>query len=151
MSEPRINLMNLGVDELTDFAVSLGEKPFRATQFLKWIYQYGVTDFDLMTNIKKDLREKLKEIAYIKAPEIVSEQRSSDGTVKWALDIGDGQLVETVLIPAGATVHPDRIWGNRGRTITYPVKFLGLKFDCNPTAAELKLTMDNLKWETSKQ
>ncbi len=59
--------------------------------------------------------------------------------------------VETVLIPAGATVHPDRIWGNRGRTITYPVKFLGLKFDCNPTAAELKLTMDNLKWETSKQ
>ena len=99
MSEPRINLMNLGVDELKDFAVSLGEKPFRATQFLKWIYQYGVTDFDLMTNIKKDLREKLKEIAYIKAPEIVTEQRSSDGTVKWALDIGDGQLVETVLIP----------------------------------------------------
>ena len=99
MSEPRINLMNLGVDELKDFAVSLGEKPFRATQFLKWIYQYGVTDFDLMTNIKKDLREKLKEIACIKAPEIVTEQRSSDGTVKWALDIGDGQLVETVLIP----------------------------------------------------
>lgn len=99
MSETRINLMNLGVDELKDFAVSLGEKPFRATQFLKWIYQYGVTDFDLMTNIKKDLREKLKEIACIKAPEIVTEQRSSDGTVKWALDIGDGQLVETVLIP----------------------------------------------------
>ena len=99
MSDSPVNLMNLGIKELQDFAVSLGEKPFRATQFLKWIYQYGVTDFDLMTNIKKDLREKLKQLAVIKAPEIVTEQKSADGTIKWALDIGDGQLVETVLIP----------------------------------------------------
>lgn len=52
-----------------------------------------------MTNVKKESCALLKQIAYIKAPEIVTEQRSSDGTIKWALDVGDGQLVETVLIP----------------------------------------------------
>lgn len=99
MADNRINLMDLDPEDLKEFAVSLGEKPFRATQFLKWMYQWGVCDFDKMTNIKKELREKLKEVAYIHAPEIVSEQRSSDGTIKWAMDIGDGQLVETVFIP----------------------------------------------------
>lgn len=99
MSDKLVNLMNLSPNELKDFAVSLGEKPFRAQQFLKWIYQYGVDDFDKMTNLRKDLREKLKTIATIEAPQIVSEQRSTDGTIKWAMDIGNGQLVETVFIP----------------------------------------------------
>lgn len=99
MSDKKINLMNLGPDELKDFCVSIGEKPFRATQLLKWIYQFGVTDFEQMTNINKELRQKLSQIAYIKAPDIVTEHKSSDGTIKWALDLGDGQLVETVLIP----------------------------------------------------
>lgn len=99
MSENRVNLMDLSPDELKEFCVSIGEKPFRAQQFLKWIYQWGVTDFAQMTNIKKELREKLPSLAYIKAPDIVAEHRSADGTIKWALDIGDGQLVETVLIP----------------------------------------------------
>ena len=66
---------------------------------MRWIYQFGVTDFDEMTNLRKDLRAKLKELCVIKAPEIVTEQQAMDGTTKWALDIGDGQLVETVLIP----------------------------------------------------
>lgn len=94
-----VNLMDLDPKELSDFFVELGEKPFRASQLLKWIYQFGITDFDQMTNIKKEFREKLKTIACIKAPEIVSEQKSSDGTIKWAMDIGDNQLVEAVLIP----------------------------------------------------
>ena len=54
MSENLINLMDLDPDALKEFAVTHGEKPFRATQLLKWIYQWGVTDFDEMTNIKKD-------------------------------------------------------------------------------------------------
>ena len=58
---------------------------------------------------------------------------------------------ETILIPAGENVRPERIWGNRGRTITYPVKFIGLKFDYNPSVPTLKLTMENLKWEASRQ
>lgn len=99
MSDTRVNLLNLSPDELRDFCVSLGEKPFRAQQFLKWIYQWGVTDFEKMSNIKKELRQRLPEIACIKAPDILTEQRSADGTIKWALDVGDGQVVETVLIP----------------------------------------------------
>lgn len=99
MAEQLTNLMSLDPDGLKEFMVAHGEKPFRATQLLKWIYQWGVTDFEQMSNIGKDTRAKLAQIAYIKAPEIVSEQVSSDGTIKWALDLGDGQLVETVLIP----------------------------------------------------
>ena len=99
----KINLMSLSPKELGEFFVSIGEKSFRSQQVLRWIYQFGVTEFDDMTNINKDLRAKLKEMCIISAPEIVSEQVASDGTTKWALDIGDGQLVETVLIP-----EPDR-------------------------------------------
>lgn len=99
MTDSLVNLMDLDPDTLKDFVVAHGEKPFRATQLLKWIYQWGVVNFDGMTNIKKETRALLKEISYIHAPEIVSEQKSSDGTIKWAMDIGDGQLVETVFIP----------------------------------------------------
>ena len=99
MTDSLVNLMDLDPDTLKDFVVAHGEKPFRATQLLKWIYQWGVVNFDDMTNIKKETRALLKEISYIHAPEIVSEQKSSDGTIKWAMDIGDGQLVETVFIP----------------------------------------------------
>lgn len=99
MTDSLVNLMDLDPDTLKAFVVAHGEKPFRATQLLKWIYQWGVVNFDEMTNIKKETRALLKEISYIHAPEIVSEQKSSDGTIKWAMDIGDGQLVETVFIP----------------------------------------------------
>ena len=99
MSTDKINLMNLSPAELGEFFVSIGEKSFRSQQILRWVYQFGETDFDKMTNLRKDLRAKLKESCVITAPEIVSEQVASDGTTKWALDLGDGQLVETVLIP----------------------------------------------------
>lgn len=99
MSDQRVNLLDLSPEDLKEFCVSIGEKPFRAQQFLKWIYQWGVTDFAQMTNIKKELRERLPSLAYIKAPDIIAEHKSADGTIKWALDLGDGQVVETVLIP----------------------------------------------------
>ena len=99
MSDQRVNLLDLSPEDLKEFCVSIGEKPFRAQQFLKWIYQWGVTDFAQMTNIKKELRERLPALAYIKAPDIIAEHKSADGTIKWALDLGDGQVVETVLIP----------------------------------------------------
>ena len=99
MATDKINLMNLSPEVLKEFFESIGEKSFRAQQIMRWIYQFGVTDFEQMTNLRKDLRAKLKEMCVITAPEIVTEQKASDGTTKWALDIGDGQLVETVLIP----------------------------------------------------
>ena len=62
------------------------------------MYHYCCDDFDEMTDINKVLRGKLKEVAEIRAPEVVEEQRSSDGTIKWAIAVGD-QRVETVYIP----------------------------------------------------
>ncbi len=99
--ESKINLLNFDYEALEKFVESLGEKKFRAKQIMKWIYQFGVTDFAEMTNIKRDLQVKLSEIAYIKAPEIKVQNNSADGTIKWALDAGDGQLIETVYIPDG--------------------------------------------------
>ena len=97
MSE-KINLMNLTRREMREFFNELCEKPFRADQLVKWIYHFGEDNFDNMTNINKVLREKLKSVAEIKAPEVAVEQRSSDGTIKWAMQVGD-QQVETVYIP----------------------------------------------------
>lgn len=94
----KINLMNLTRRQMRDFFVQLGEKPFRADQLVKWIYHFGEDNFDNMTNINKKLREKLKAVAEIRAPVVAVEQRSADGTIKWAMQVGD-QQVETVYIP----------------------------------------------------
>lgn len=98
VSQEKINLMNLTRAEMREFLASLGEKPFRADQLMKWIYQFGEDNFDNMTNINKVLREKLKAVAVIAAPEIAEEQRSADGTIKWAMQVG-AQQIETVYIP----------------------------------------------------
>ena len=95
----KVNLLDLSKQGLTDFFVTHGEKPFRATQVMKRIYHDDVTDFQLMTNISKALREKLSTIAEIKMPVCTSEQPSSDGTVKWLLGLRDGNQIETVFIP----------------------------------------------------
>ena len=94
----KINLMDLTRQQMREFFKELGEKPFRADQLVKWIYHFGEDNFDNMTNINKKLREKLKAVAEIKAPEVAVEQRSADGTIKWAMQVGK-QQVETVYIP----------------------------------------------------
>ena len=94
----KINLMDLTRQQMREFFKELGEKPFRADQLVKWIYHFGEDNFDNMTNINKKLREKLKAVAEIKAPEVAVEQRSADGTIKWAMQVGE-QQVETVYIP----------------------------------------------------
>ncbi|AHG77081.1 bifunctional tRNA (adenosine(37)-C2)-methyltransferase TrmG/ribosomal RNA large subunit methyltransferase RlmN [Mannheimia varigena] len=94
----KINLLNLNRQEMRELFAEMGEKPFRADQLMKWIYHFGEDNFDNMSNINKVLREKLKRIAEIKAPEVAVEQRSADGTIKWAMQVGD-QQIETVYIP----------------------------------------------------
>ena len=76
----KFNLLDYDRKGLAAFFVALGEKPFRATQILKWLYQEGVEDFDLMTDLSKSLRAYLKENCYLATPEIVIEQIASDGT-----------------------------------------------------------------------
>ena len=94
----KINLLDLNRQQMREFFISLGEKPFRADQVMKWIYHYCSDDFDEMTDINKVLRNKLKQLTEIRAPEVAEEKRSADGTIKWAIRVGD-QLVETVYIP----------------------------------------------------
>lgn len=99
----KTNLMGLSAEKLGRFFGSLGEKPFRATQVLKWIHQRGVDDFGAMTDLSKGLRQKLADCAEIRAPEVVSVDDSVDGTRKWLIRVEGGECVETVYIPG-----PDR-------------------------------------------
>ena len=94
-----VNLLDLNLPKLTEFVSGLGEKPFRAKQLLRWIHQYGETDFTKMTDLAKSLREKLQVNAKIEPPALISEHRSEDGTCKWLLDVGGGNAIETVFIP----------------------------------------------------
>ena len=98
MSE-KIELIGLSKEELTEAIAEIGEKPFRAKQVWQWLYHHGVTDFDKMSNLSKDLRAKLAEKFTITRPKIVAEQISSDKTHKWLLEFADGQRIETVYIP----------------------------------------------------
>lgn len=99
VNKKTINLLDFDRKGLAAFFVELGEKPFRATQLLKWIYQEGVEDFDQMTNLSKSLRSYLATHCTIVTPEIVVEQIASDGTRKWVLQTDCGNRVETVFIP----------------------------------------------------
>ncbi len=95
----KTDLLGMDMAGLAEFFTQIGEKPFRAAQVMKWIHQFGVSDFDEMTNLSKALREKLKQKAVIRTPKIVSEQRSEDGTIKWLLEVDNHNSVETVFIP----------------------------------------------------
>ncbi len=93
------NLFGLDQTRMQDFFAAHGEKPFRATQLLKWIHQQGVTDFNVMTNISKTLRQHLTDIATLHPPQEITRQTSQDGTRKWLLQVDQGNAIETVLIP----------------------------------------------------
>ena len=95
----KIELIGLSRDELAAELAKLGEKPFRAKQIWHWLYNQGVTDFSAMTNLSKDLREKLSAGYVISRPKVVTRQISSDKTSKWLLEFADGQRVEMVYIP----------------------------------------------------
>ena len=97
----KINLLGLSRDQLNEFFLNLGEKPFRATQVMKWIHLAGVNDFHLMTDLSKSLREKLVDVATISVPEIAYKEFSKDGTRKWVLTLDSGNSVEMVFIPNG--------------------------------------------------
>ena len=84
---------------MASFFEEIGEKRFRATQVIKWIHQEGECDFNAMTNISKELRTKLHDIAEVKLPEVVNCQDSVDGTRKWLIRVDGGSCIEMVYIP----------------------------------------------------
>jgi 23S rRNA (adenine2503-C2)-methyltransferase len=104
----RPTLVGLSREELAEMMARIGvaekQRKMRARQLWHWIYNKGFTSFDLMTDISKDLRIKLEETFHVGRPEIVTEQKSSDGTMKWLLRLapderGARQDIETVYIP----------------------------------------------------
>ena len=92
------NIKDYNLEELKQELVNMGEKPFRAEQIFKWIYQENVSSFDEMTNLSLELREKLKENYTLCIFNIIRKQESSDGTVKYLFDVLDGNAIETVLM-----------------------------------------------------
>lgn len=94
-----VNLLNYTLADLRGFLQTIGEKPYRATQLMQWIHQVGLSNFSEMTNLSKQLRSKLAEAACLTVPEIVTTQRSLDGTHKWLLKLECGNCIETVFIP----------------------------------------------------
>ncbi|MBH1986041.1 MAG: 23S rRNA (adenine(2503)-C(2))-methyltransferase RlmN [Burkholderiales bacterium] len=94
-----VNLLDFDLDGLAAYCEQLGEKRFRATQLFRWIHQKGASDFEQMSDLAKSLRSKLQGVAEIKPLSVISEHVSSDGTIKWLFDVGQGNAVESVFIP----------------------------------------------------
>ncbi len=99
MSSGKINLLGLPREQMEELFAEWGEKPFRARQVMKWIYARGQNDFEAMTDLAINLRERLGQLAEVRPPEILSRHDSMDGTVKWALRAGAEQAIEMVFIP----------------------------------------------------
>ncbi len=94
-----VNLLGLDTRQLETYFAELGEKPFRARQLMRWMHQAGVNDFDLMSDVAKPLRARLRECAVIEAPRVQRDTEAPDGTRKWLLDVGAGNAIEAVMIP----------------------------------------------------
>ena len=92
------NIKDYDLNELKEELINLGEKPFRAEQIFKWLYQEKVKDFSEMTNLSLELREKLKQNYTICNFKILRKQKSKDGTIKYLFDVLDGNAIETVLM-----------------------------------------------------
>ncbi|MGV8915939.1 MAG: 23S rRNA (adenine(2503)-C(2))-methyltransferase RlmN [Kaistella sp.] len=93
------DIRTLSLDQLTEYFISLGEKPFRAKQVYDWLWSKNLHSIEEMTNLSKELRERIS-LEYFINPITVDElQRSTDGTIKNGVKLHDGLLVESVLIP----------------------------------------------------
>ena len=90
------NLLGLTREELQDYLISLDEKPYRGLQIFEWIHNRGVIDFDSMTNLGKDLIEKLKINSILEVPEVIDVSTSSEGTKKFLLKLDNDSFIEMV-------------------------------------------------------
>ncbi len=93
------NLFALTHNQLINFFVNLGGKPYNAKQLMQWIYKKDITDFAYMSNLSKNLITKLEISANLVIPKIYSQHLSTDGTIKWIIELHDKNRIETVYIP----------------------------------------------------
>lgn len=97
--ETSVSLLGMSRKTLGAWLTSQGEKPFRAQQIMQWIHQRGVLDFEQMTDLSKNLRAKLSQIAPIRLPVVKVDQIASDQTRKWLLEVDGNNAIEMVFIP----------------------------------------------------
>jgi 23S rRNA (adenine2503-C2)-methyltransferase len=95
----RVNLLGMERAELEAWTASVGSKPFRARQLMSWLYKRGEGDFAAMTDLAREFRAQLSELAEVRVPEIVHAHTSADGTRKWLLRADSSQAFEMVFIP----------------------------------------------------
>ncbi|MDB5971084.1 MAG: rlmN [Hydrocarboniphaga sp.] len=95
----KVNLFGLNRVQMRALFADMGEAAYRADQIMGWIYRRGVDDFEAMTNVSKDLRQRMQARFDIFHPELLAEQTSTDGTRKWVLKLDGGNAIETVFIP----------------------------------------------------
>ena len=98
-ADARLDLLSLDLRGCEALARSLGSKPFHGRNLFKWVHKHGVDDFDAMTDLPKAFRAQLAETTRIGKLAVAAERPSADGTIKWLLELDDGQRVETVFIP----------------------------------------------------
>ena len=92
------HIYNYSIEDFKSYLLSKGEKPFRSTQLIEWLYRHKIKSFDEITNMKKSFIETLKKDFVIDRLELVLKQESSDGTIKFLFRLSDGNLIETVLM-----------------------------------------------------
>jgi len=93
------NLLDFDAQAMERYFAGIGEKPFRARQVLRWIHQYGESDFARMSDLAKSLRAKLAQRAEVRVPQVVGDETAQDGTRKWLLKVDGANAVESVFIP----------------------------------------------------
>ena len=96
------NLLGLSREKIKALFSELEEKPFRTQQVMQWIHQRGVLDLNEMTDISKVLRGKLEQLVEVRAPKIVADYPSEDGSHKWIIEVASGSRVEMVFILEGS-------------------------------------------------
>lgn len=99
MRQHKVDLKGLTLDQLEQFLLELGMQKYRAKQIFHWIYQRGVTDFALMTDLGKALRSQLAERAFVSVWQPEAFEESRDGTKKYLFRLSDGESIEVVRIP----------------------------------------------------
>jgi 23S rRNA (adenine2503-C2)-methyltransferase len=97
--DPRPDAAGMALDELEQALQRLGTQRFHARQIFQWVHRRGVTDFALMTDLSRELRERLESSLRIDTPEVLRKERSVDGTTKFLLRLADGKHIESVYIP----------------------------------------------------
>ncbi len=132
MTVKKKDIRALTKDQLRDFFVSQGDKAFRGNQVYEWLWQKAAHSFDDMTNISKQTRHMLEDNFVINHIKVDSMQRSNDGTVKNAVRLHDGLIVESVLIPT------------KTRTTACVSSQVGCSLDCKFCATASLKQMRNL-------